>query len=181
MNLLSSLPYSICPSNMFNDPRFCKQKDEVKDDDDDDVNDYASSSAEQAKPASRNSINDMKKSLKNLLIKARAATESNSARHLVLEQNALIEWRGSVGRTAGGGAAGNKKALRRSQAGFDAVVSAVPALTVPTDFGGEWTPFPRPNYLKNNFWLPNETYCSSHIALCVEFTIDEKYLAAVWK
>ena len=47
-------------------------------------------------------------------------------------------------------------------------------------WGGKWAPFAVPNHQRQNFWLPSESFPSSHIALGVEFTIDDQLLCTQW-
>lgn len=50
-----------------------------------------------------------------------------------------------------------------------------------TFWGGRWTPFPTTNLRRNHRFLPNDSFCSSHIALVVEFSVESDLLVAQWK
>lgn len=48
-------------------------------------------------------------------------------------------------------------------------------------WGGKWVPFPAMNNRKQNSWLPNESYSSSHISLLAHFQINSDNTAAEWR
>lgn len=47
-------------------------------------------------------------------------------------------------------------------------------------WGGKWAAPPVLNHQRSNYWLPSETYASSHIALGAEFSIDDGLLCTHW-
>jgi hypothetical protein len=47
-------------------------------------------------------------------------------------------------------------------------------------WGGKWSAFPIQHHQRTNFWLPSETFASSHIALGAEFSIDDALLCTHW-
>jgi hypothetical protein len=47
-------------------------------------------------------------------------------------------------------------------------------------WGGKWAPLPALNHQRSNFWMPSETFASSHIALGAEFSIDDNLLCTHW-
>eukprot|EP01038_Epipyxis_sp_PR26KG_P004561 gene4561-6433_t len=51
---------------------------------------------------------------------------------------------------------------------------------IPAVWCGHWIPEPTVNPHRNTHWLPNESYCSTHIALCAEFQINNNNLATNW-
>jgi hypothetical protein len=48
-------------------------------------------------------------------------------------------------------------------------------------WGGRWTPFPIPNKLKSNSFLPNGAFPSTHFAIGVDIVIDENTLSTCLK
>ena len=48
-------------------------------------------------------------------------------------------------------------------------------------YGGTWIPYFRKNCLRNHYWLPNDKFCSDHMALCAEFEFLDSYLSVEWK
>lgn len=49
-----------------------------------------------------------------------------------------------------------------------------------TMWGGRWVPLNTTNVRRTHSWLPNDTYCSSRIALCAHFQINEEYVGSYW-
>lgn len=49
-----------------------------------------------------------------------------------------------------------------------------------TLWGGKWAPLPTENHQRANFFLPNDVFASSHIALAAEFGLNEDLLAVRW-
>jgi hypothetical protein len=47
-------------------------------------------------------------------------------------------------------------------------------------WGGQWPVVATPNLKKNNFWLPNECFVSSHISLSAHFQINEDLTSTKW-
>ena len=47
-------------------------------------------------------------------------------------------------------------------------------------WGGKWAAFPVQNHQRMNFWLPGETFVSSHLAIGAEFSIDHSLLCTYW-
>jgi len=47
-------------------------------------------------------------------------------------------------------------------------------------WGGIWVPPCVTNSLRSNYWLPNDVFASSHIALGVELTTDDSLLHTQW-
>lgn len=57
----------------------------------------------------------------------------------------------------------------------------IPVKTTPSRlWGGKWAGIPTYNHQRTNFWLPSETFPSSHLALGVEFSIDDQLLCTQW-
>jgi len=50
----------------------------------------------------------------------------------------------------------------------------------PLVWGGSWVPYSNENSYSRHYWLPNEAYSSSHIALCAEFTFKCENLLSQW-
>jgi hypothetical protein len=50
----------------------------------------------------------------------------------------------------------------------------------PMLWGGSWVPYSNENAYSRHYWLPNEAYSSSHIALCAEFTFKCENLLSQW-
>ena len=48
-------------------------------------------------------------------------------------------------------------------------------------FGGRWANLIQPNPCRYTHLLPNDVYCSSHIALCATFEINDNYLSSQWQ
>ena len=48
-------------------------------------------------------------------------------------------------------------------------------------FGGKWLSFPTPNPASVHNWLPNDAFCSSHMAICAEFEILEGFSSSQWR
>lgn len=174
LDLNSEAPFSICPSNMFDLPKFKASG-----------SDQQSSSSvvitqqqqqQHAQPASRSKIADIKSTIKSILLKSQKSQDAHSTRIMALERNHVLQY-GVGGKTAGTSAKPMKKVSNRE----DLKPVAVPEYVPSVDFGGSWCPFPRPNVQKQNFWLPNDCFASSHIALMVEFTIDDSSLSTIWK
>jgi hypothetical protein len=47
--------------------------------------------------------------------------------------------------------------------------------------GARWLPAPMANPLRSHTsWLPNDRFCSSHIALCCEFEVVSEHLSSEW-
>lgn len=60
-------------------------------------------------------------------------------------------------------------------------VPEIPIKTTPSGlWGGKWSGLPTYNHQRTNFWLPSETFASSHIALGVEFSINDPLLCTHW-
>ena len=58
--------------------------------------------------------------------------------------------------------------------------------TTPNDttcqfWGGVWIPFVQSNQSRVTSWLPNDIFCSSHVALGAEFEVLDQYLSSQWK
>lgn len=47
-------------------------------------------------------------------------------------------------------------------------------------FGGKWCPKSTANRHSRNYWLPNDSYASSHLALCADFYVIEENLSSMW-
>jgi hypothetical protein len=47
-------------------------------------------------------------------------------------------------------------------------------------YGGHWLPYSMENPYRLHHWLPNESFGSTHVALCAEFQINKEALAAEW-
>ena len=48
-------------------------------------------------------------------------------------------------------------------------------------YGGTWIPYYRTNCLRNHYWLPNDKFCSDHLAICAEFEFLDSFLSVEWK
>jgi hypothetical protein len=47
-------------------------------------------------------------------------------------------------------------------------------------WGGRWIPFASVNPQRSHSWLPNDSFASSHLALCAYLQINEDYTATQW-
>ena len=56
-----------------------------------------------------------------------------------------------------------------------------PDNTVYQFWGGIWIPYVQSNQGRVTSWLPNDTFCSSHLALGAEFEVLDQYLSSQWK
>lgn len=52
---------------------------------------------------------------------------------------------------------------------------------VNTFWGGIWVPYVQTNQGRITSWLPNDIFCSSHIALGAEFEVLDQYISTQWK
>ena len=50
----------------------------------------------------------------------------------------------------------------------------------PVMWGGSWVPFAADNPQSRHYWLPNDAYSSSHLALCAEFVFKPENLLSGW-
>lgn len=47
-------------------------------------------------------------------------------------------------------------------------------------WGGRWVPFPQANEQRRSYFLPNDAFCSSHMALYCQIRVDEEFLSTHW-
>lgn len=47
-------------------------------------------------------------------------------------------------------------------------------------WGGTWEPLVKANPKRENVFLPNHVYGSSHLALCVDFVLNDECVSSVW-
>jgi hypothetical protein len=106
------------------------------------------------KEVNRSAVIDAKRILRNALEKSRVAGNT------------------PVTSTAGAGRGGPRGSDAPSD--MDAKTSASGL------WGGKWSAFPTQHHQRTNFWLPSETFASSHIALGAEFSIDDALLCTHW-
>jgi hypothetical protein len=52
---------------------------------------------------------------------------------------------------------------------------------VNTFWGGIWVPYVQTNQGRITSWLPNDIFCSSHVALGAEFEVLDQYISTQWK
>lgn len=113
---------------------------------------------------SRSAVIDAKRMLRSAIEKSRVA--GNTA----------------VVSASGGGGGGGRS--RPSMEDADAAIDgrATPAVKTSASglWGGKWSALPVLNHQRSNFWLPSETFASSHIAIGAEFSIEDALLCTHW-
>ena len=48
-------------------------------------------------------------------------------------------------------------------------------------FGGRWSAFATLNTERRNHFLPNDSFCSSHLAIGAKFSANGSYLSSQWR
>lgn len=126
----------------------------------------------------RAQVNKIKKHLKDALQKSHAVYEAkNAKRSTVFSNDPANRADQLVGRS------GDQRTRDNAPQSQSSVIST----TNNTDsagksfWGGRWTPFLRKNPNRPNYYFPNPTHASSHIAIGSELLVDESFLATLWR
>ena len=74
-----------------------------------------------------------------------------------------------------------KEKLKKSHVAGNRAGAAQVGGRVESDlWGGKWPMFPRPNHQRRNFFLPNDKFASSHIALAAELELNVDLVTIQW-